>query len=253
MLLAFDIGNTNIVVSTCENGAWSRPYRFRTDSSRSSDEYLFMVGRMLDGRKPQSCVISSVVPNLTRAFTKIARSLSGKEPVVISVKSRTSLKNIPQELGSDILSNLEAAHNRYPDDYVTVLDFGTAFTTSTVAPDGKVMGVTISPGLVTSVNALSNNTAQLPQIELRFPETVLGLNTESSILAGIMYGFAGQARELVARIRQELGKTTKVLATGGLSSTIQPLIPEIDQQDVLLTLDGMRLIHDKTIKGEIRT
>ena len=107
------------------------------------------------------------------------------------------------------------------------------------------MGVAITPGLITSMKALVNNTAQLPEIELREPETVLGMDTPSSICAGIMFGFAGLANELVHRTEKELGVKVKVLVTGGLSSTISKMLHHIDYLDKNLTLNGIKLIASK--------
>jgi len=125
-----------------------------------------------------------------------------------------------------------------------VVDFGTALTFSTVGADGSVLGASIAPGLVTAVNALYGNTAQLPQVELRLPEMVIGRNSQDSIRSGIMFGYAGMVTSLIERSEQELGQELYVIATGGLSTTIAPLIGRINQLSPMHTLEGLRLIAD---------
>jgi len=157
---------------------------------------------------------------------------------------KTGLKNdtIPIELGSDLLCNLAQAHHMHPHSPVMVVDFGTALTFSTVGEDGSVLGASIAPGLVTAVNALYGNTAQLPQVELRIPEKVIGRNSQDSIRSGIMFGYAGMVTSLIERSEQELGKELFVIATGGLSTTIAPLIGRINQVSPMHTLEGLKLI-----------
>jgi type III pantothenate kinase len=125
-----------------------------------------------------------------------------------------------------------------------VLDFGTALTLTTVSAHGDVLGAAIAPGLVTAVNSLFHNTAQIPQVQLKVPERAIGRDSDSSIRSGIMYGYAGLVKELIARSEQELGMHAKVLATGGLSRTIAPLIGRIDHLEPLLTLEGLKIISD---------
>ncbi len=125
-----------------------------------------------------------------------------------------------------------------------VIDFGTALTFSSVDRDGRVLGVAIAPGLVTAVNSLFGNTAQLPQVELKLPSTVLGRDSMASIRAGIMEGYAGMVETMVKKTEDEIGSRLFVMATGGLSATISKIIPRIDELDSLITLKGLGLIAE---------
>ncbi|WP_422480502.1 type III pantothenate kinase [Pleomorphochaeta sp. DL1XJH-081] len=251
MLLVVDIGNTNVVMAMHDGNTWVANWRIYSDQKKTSDEYFVIVERMVShgGFTPSDIdrsIISSVVPNLTRSFQKVIRTLSGKEPMMVTHDSAPSLKreSIPKELGCDLLANAVAAHDLYPDHLCMVLDFGTALTLTTVTEEGEVLGAAIAPGLVTAVNSLFHNTAQIPQVQLKLPERAIGRDSDASIRSGIMYGYAGLVKELVSRSEQELGKSAKVLATGGLSRTIAPLIGRIDHLEPLLTLEGLRIMAD---------
>ena len=191
-------------------------------------------------------IVSSVVPNLTRSIEKIIKRLFSLEPLRVSRNIRTGLieESIPEELGSDLLCNLSYAHHSYPGKTVMTVDFGTALTFSTVGADGKVLGVSIAPGLVTAVNSLFSNTAQLPQVELKIPQSVLGRSSEDSIRSGIMLGYAGLVRSIIERTEQELGESINVIATGGLSKVISPLIDRFEKVDGYHTLKGLVLLSE---------
>ena len=251
MLLVVDIGNTNVVMAIHDGSGWIANWRIHSDQRKTSDEYFVIVERMVshggfDPAEIDRTIISSVVPNLTRTFQKVIRTLSGTEPLMVSHDCAVGLvrSSIPSELGNDLLANAVAAHRIFPDETCVVLDFGTALTLTTVDAAGKILGASIAPGLVTAVNSLFHNTAQIPQVQLRVPERAIGRNTEESIRSGIMYGFAGLVKELIAVTESELGTKVKVIATGGLSQTIAPLIGRIDRLEPLPTLEGLRIISD---------
>lgn len=251
MLLVVDIGNTNVVMAIHDGNHWVADWRIYSDQKKTSDEYFVIVERMVShgGFSPEDIdrsIISSVVPNLTRSFQKVIRSVTGEEPMMVTHDKAVTLNraSIPNELGYDLLANAVAAHHMYPQDLCMVLDFGTALTLTTVSAHGDVLGAAIAPGLVTAVNSLFHNTAQIPQVQLKVPERAIGRDSDSSIRSGIMYGYAGLVKELIARSEQELGMHAKVLATGGLSRTIAPLIGRIDHLEPLLTLEGLKIISD---------
>lgn len=251
MLLVVDIGNTNVVMALHDGSAWVDDWRIYSDQKKTSDEYFVIVERMLShgGYRPDDIdrsIISSVVPNLTRSFQKVIRTLGNSDPIMVTHDSAVSLQreSIPGELGSDLLANAVAAHHLFPHDLCMILDFGTALTLTTVNAAGEVLGAAIAPGLVTAVNSLFHNTAQIPQVQLKLPERAVGRNSDESIRSGIMYGYAGLVKELIKRSEEELGVHAKVLATGGLSHTIAPLIGRIDHLAPLLTLDGLRIMAD---------
>jgi len=239
IITAIDIGNTNIAVCTHDGVCWGERQRVKT----SDPSAIATIGGFLRNLKTERVVISSVVPNLTGSVKASVVEMLGIIPLVIGNEIKTGLDNslIPAELGSDILCNMINAHSKYPDNYVTVADFGTAFTTSTVSPEGRIMGVTIAPGMMTSVKALFQNTAQLPEIRLDLPESVLGLDTESSIRAGVLYGFMGQLEAIVREIEKELGNKVVLVATGGLSQYIKPYVDRVDCVDINFTLEGARV------------
>ncbi len=251
MLAVADIGNTNIVLALHDGAKWVKTWRVYSDQKKTGDEYFVIFHSLLasdgvDFTSIGKAVISSVVPNLTRSVQNNMQRLFGIKPLVVDHNLKTGLirESIPVELGSDLLCNLVYAHNCHPDKAVMTVDFGTALTFSTVMPNGEVKGVAIVPGLLTSVNALFGNTAQLPQVELKVPSTALGRNSVESIRAGIMYGYAGLVESLINRTEDELGVKLHVMATGGLSMTISPLIPRIDELNKKHTLNGLKLIAD---------
>jgi type III pantothenate kinase len=252
MLLVVDIGNTNIVMALNDGKEWVANWRIYSDQKKTSDEYLVIVERMLKykGFRPSNvkkAVISSVVPNLTRSIQKVVKEFGKIDIHMVKHTSAVGLniESIPSELGYDLLANAVAARHKWPNDNCLILDFGTALTLTTVAKNGDLMGVSIAPGLVTAVNSLFHNTAQIPQVQLRVPEKAIGRNTEESIRSGIMYGYTGLVKELIRMSKEELKDEAKVIATGGLSRTMAPLIGEIDSIEPLHTLEGLKIIAEK--------
>lgn len=237
-ILGIDIGNTNISISIHDGESWGDELRVKTKSKKAISE----VSAILSGIKCDKAVLSSVVPNLTGSVFQAVRKNVGLEPLVISRDIETGLvkESIPEELGSDILCNLIAAHHMYPNEYVTVADFGTAFTTETVSPTGEVLGVTIGPGMMTSVKALFESAAQIPEIRLDIPDTVLGRDTVASIRAGVIYGFMGQLKGIVEQVEKEVGHKVVVIATGGFSRYLEGYI-YVNRADVKHTLEGARI------------
>ncbi|MFA6845335.1 MAG: type III pantothenate kinase [Sphaerochaetaceae bacterium] len=251
MLFAVDIGNTNIVFAVHDGKKWVQTFRVYSDLRKTSDEYFVVLDSLLShaGIKKDDidrAVISSVVPNLTRSLQKNVQRLFEVEPLMVTHTVNTGLKNetIPLELGSDLLCNAACAHWMKKDQDVMVVDFGTALTFTTVSSDGCVLGAAIAPGLLTATNALFGNTAQLPQVELKVPESVIGRDSTESIRSGIMFGYSGLVNSIINRTEAELGRTLYVIATGGLSCTIAGLIPRIDELVPMHTLNGLKLISD---------
>ena len=238
MLLAIDIGNTNIVMSLHDGKNWGEVIRVKTKNKNAVNE----VRSHLETLEFERAVISSVVPNITGSVIEAVKERSGKTPVVVGKNIETGLNrdSIPDELGSDILCNLIAAHKMYPNEYVTVADFGTAFTTETVSPSGDILGVTIGPGMMTSVKALFESAAQIPEIRLDIPNTVMGRDTVASIRAGVIYGFIGQLKAIVDQIENEVGHKVIVIATGSFSKYLEGHI-YVNRADVKHTLEGARM------------
>lgn len=245
MLLAVDIGNTNIVAALHDGTSWIFHKRIKTKSTHAVIDFATLMKNVTFDK----AVVSSVVPMLTNNIVYEIFQKGGFMPVIVDKKVETGLvkESIPIELGSDILCNLAEAHRLYPNDYVTVADFGTAFTTETISPSGEVLGVTIGPGMMTSVKALFDNTAQLPEIRLDLPTTVLGRNTIESIRAGVLFGFTGQFTAIISQIEKELGHKVKVIATGGFSRYITGYV-QVDRADVEHTINGAKYICELNYK-----
>lgn len=251
MTVVVDIGNTNIVIAVEDNGVWHKPFRVFTDTKKTGDEYFVIFSSLFSSRgiersNVNKVIISSVVPFLTRSIEKNMHRLFDVSPIMVTHDVTTGLKreSIPHELGADLLCNLAYGHHHHPEGPVMVIDFGTALTFSTVSRKGEVLGVAIAPGLVTAVNALFGATAQLPQVELKVPDSVLGRDSMESIRAGIMDGYSGLVERMIQKTEEELGEKLYVMATGGLSTTISKLIPRLDELDDLLTLKGLGLIAE---------
>lgn len=249
MLFAVDIGNTNIVVAIHDGKEWIDTWRIHSDCNKTSDEYYVMLESLSKHGKASDyfidkAIISSVVPNLTRALQKNINRLFGVEPIMIDLSLNTGLvkDSIPQELGSDILCNLSQAHAKHPDRDVMIIDFGTALTMSCVRSNGEVLGVAIAPGLITAVNSLFGNTAKIPQVELKRPKHIMGRTTDQSVRSGIMNGYVGLVESMILKVEKEYNFNLYVIATGGLSRTISKSISRIDEVDVFHTLNGMKYI-----------
>lgn len=251
MILTIDVGNTNIAFGLWDNGDWVDHWRLQTSTEKTADEYRVLFETLLTGgghspREYRQIVISSVVPALTPAIRAVAQRLTGREPLVVTHRLRTGLNpehEIPAELGSDLLANAVAVWGRWGQAAIAV-DFGTALTFTAVSADGRILGVSIAPGLRAAVGALSSNTAQLPAVELIPPPSALARTTVHSIQSGIVYGYVGLVREVSDRMAAEMDGKPVVVATGGLAETFAPVAGLFDAVDQWLTLDGLRRIAE---------
>ncbi len=250
MLLAIDIGNSNIVAGIFEGPRLQSHWRVATDSSKTSDDYgVLFLGLLETAGLPAAqvggIILSSVVPSLTPVFETVSEVHFHRRPLVISCDSPTGLRlryRNPQEIGSDRLVNAAAAYARYRTTLI-IVDFGTATTFCAVTASGEYLGGAIAPGLDVSAEALASRTAKLPKVELKRPKTVIGVDTETSIQSGLIFGYAGLVDEMVLRIEGELGQKAKVLATGGLAALIAPESRTIQEVRPFLTLEGLELIY----------
>jgi len=247
MLLAIDIGNTNIVFGVNDNGEWLNHWRIQTDHKKTADEYEVIFRSLMTAGKVcrnhvDKIILSSVVPSLVYPFSEMLSALY-KEAVIVVVSpeiySRLPIKVLnPYQIGADLVANAVAAHQKYGK-LTTVIDFGTALTFTTIGKDSEISGVAIAPGLRTAVSALAGGTAQLPHVHLAPPPSVLGENTVHAIQSGVVYGFTGLVDSMIERTQDEIGETLNVVATGGLSKIIAPLTKHIQNVEPLLTLDGL--------------
>jgi type III pantothenate kinase len=247
MLLAIDIGNTNIVFGVNDNGKWLNYWRIQTDHKKTADEYEVIFRSLLSAGKicrtdVSNIILSSVVPSLVRPFTEMLPGLFNGTKITIvgpDIYPKLPIKILnPYEIGADLVANAVAAYHKFGK-LTTVIDFGTALTFTTIGKNGEIKGVAIAPGLQTAVAALAGGTAQLPHVHLTPPPSVLGENTVHAIQSGIVYGFTGLVDSMIERTQDELGEKLTVVATGGLSSVIAPLTKNIKNVELLLTLDGL--------------
>lgn len=193
----------------------------------------------IDPEKIEKIIIGSVVPQLTREISSAIRKIHGIMPVMVDRTTPSEVIAKSKQMGTDIYANLVAAHNMYPDRKKIVVDFGTALTASCVAENGETLGVIIAPGIVTALNSLISQTAQLPEIELKKPKSVLGLDTISCMQSGMVYGFLGMVEGFIDRINDEVKDDCFVIATGGVSHVYKPLTDKIHLADRLHTLKGL--------------
>jgi type III pantothenate kinase len=249
MLLAVDIGNTNIVLGVFAGEEMEAHFRIQTDPNKMPDEYLLTLKGLFDARGVipagiTRVVVSSVVPSLTETLVEAIRFLS-EAPLLtvtpyIKMNVRIETPN-PEEVGSDLIANAVAAYERYEGACIAV-DFGTALTFAAVTDDGVFKGAAIAPGLKTASRALSLHTAQLPDVELVVPDSAIGENTVHALQSGIVIGYTGLVDRILEKIKDELGGDVSVIATGGLSGSLAAEILQIDAIDPWLTLEGLRVL-----------
>lgn len=252
MLLAIDIGNTNIVFGIYDEEKWQNHWRIQTDQRKTADEYEVIFRSLLTAGKVcrnhvEKIILSSVVPSLVHPFNEMLSALFNEATINIvnpEIYSRLPLKILnPYQIGTDLVANAVAAYQKYGN-LTTVIDFGTALTFTTIGKNSEIIGVAISPGLRTAVAALAGGTAQLPYVHLAPPPSVLGENTVHAIQSGVVYGFTGLVDSMIERTQDEIGETLNVVATGGLSNEIAPLTKHIKNVEPMLTLDGLMQISN---------
>lgn len=250
MLVAIDIGNTNVVWGIFENSYLLAHWRLATNPKATADEYGVLCMNLLTrtARNPEQitgAIISSVVPSLTETFESLAGSYFGCTPLIVTSDMDTGLTlryNNPKEIGSDRIVNAAAAYHKFRRDLI-IVDFGTATTFCSVTKTGDYLGGAIAPGLGISAEALFARAAKLSKVELARPKSVIGTDTASSIQAGLLFGYAGLVDALVRRMEQEMGHSSYVIATGGLASTIAPETASIQKIEPLLTLEGLEFLY----------
>ena len=252
MLLAIDIGNTNVLFGIHHAGQWVAHWRIRTVRDKMPDEYAVLFKEFLRDQGVQltdirQVILSSVVPPLTGVFRELCHRYVSHPPLVLGPGVRTGLNirtDNPAEVGADLIANGVAAYDRFRDNCI-VVDFGTATTFSAVAKPGEFLGVAIAPGLGLAADALAGRTAQLPRVYLEAPPAAIGKNTVHSMQSGLVFGYVGLTEGLIRRLRGELGGQARVIATGGLAEIIAPLTEQIEVVEPWLTLEGLRLIAER--------
>ncbi len=252
MILAVDIGNTNIVLGGMEDERIVFEARMATDLIKTSDQYCAELKTMLnlfevDPSAIEGSIVSSVVPPLLNSFKTAIRNLTGKSCLIVGPGIRTGLNirmDNPSEVGSDLIVAAVAGIAQYGAPLLLV-DMGTATTITAVDADGCFVGGCICPGVKISMEALTGRTAQLPGISLDKPQRAIGKNTRDCMRSGIMLGAAAMLDGLLDRMEQELGAPTKVVATGGISRFVLPLCRREILYDGSLMLKGLQLLYRK--------
>ncbi len=260
MLLAIDVGNTNIVLGVFEGDTLIESWRLATLRERTSDEIGIWVGqlfehRAIDAGKITGIVMGSVVPPLTGTFMEMARRYFGLTPLNVDSSVDTGMPILykqPEEVGADRILNGVAAYRLFGRERrvpLIVVDFGTATTFDAISGQGEYLGGIICPGMQISADALFQRAARLPRVDVRKPCQLIGRSTVEAIESGLYYGYAGLVESLVRRMRDELGKNALCIATGGLAGIIAPEVPLIEHVDPDLTLQGLRMVWERNRPG----
>jgi type III pantothenate kinase len=250
MLLAIDIGNTNVTLGVFEGEQLRATWRMATDINQMSDEYAAMLITLLNqlGMKTsdiKEAAMCSVVPPLMGTFEDLVRRYFKASPVVVRPGVKTGVRIVypnPREVGADRIVNCAAAHHLYHGP-VIIVDMGTGTTFDIVSKDGEFIGGVIAPGIAIAAQALYTRTAALPRVELLPPERAIGTTTVTAMQSGIVFGYIGLVEGLLARIQRELPDKALVVATGGYAGLIAAGTKLIDEVNPDITLVGLRLIY----------
>lgn len=254
MILAIDMGNTNIVIGCIDSERTWFVERLTTSHDKTGTEYAINIKNILEIHqiKPaqiEGAILSSVVPPLNAAISSAVKKILGYHPMLVSSGIKTGMNILmdnPKTVGSDMIVDAVAAIHEYPAPII-IIDMGTATTMSVVDRAGNYIGGVILPGLYVSLDSLSSKTAQLPSISLDIPKKVIGKNTVDCMRSGAMYGNAGMIDGIIERMEDELGETATVIATGGLSRFVVPLCRHKITYDETLLLKGLLILYEKNV------
>lgn len=253
MLLVFDVGNTNMVLGIYKNNELIKYWRINTDKDKTSDEYGILINNLfqyenIDMKAIDDVIISSVVPNVMHSLENFCIKYCNKQPKVVGPGIKTGLNikyDNPKQVGADRIVNAVAGIEKYGYPII-IVDFGTATTFCAISDKGEYLGGTIAPGIKISSEALFQRASKLPRVELAKPGSTVCKSTVSAMQAGIIYGYVGLVDKIIDMMKKELNyDDIKVIATGGLSTLIASETDSIDSVDRFLTLEGLKLIHDK--------
>ncbi len=257
MILVVDVGNTNITFGVYAGKELKTTFRIMSKQPRTSDEYGISLRELLrtndiDHKDIEGTIIASVVPNIMHALIGAITRYIGKAPLIVGPGVKTGIKIVtenPREIGPDRIVDAVAAYELYGGP-VLVLDFGTATTYDLVTEDGRFTAGITAPGIRISAKALWEDTAKLPEVEIKKPKSILAQETISSMQAGLVYGQIGQTEYIINQVKKESGyENLKVVATGGLGSIIADETDAIQIYDRGLTLEGLRIIYEKNKKS----
>jgi type III pantothenate kinase len=254
-LLVIDVGNTNTVLGVFQGQALKAQWRLTTSRSQTADEYSILIRNLfkLDGVEAEDIsgiMIASVVPPLNTLLEEMSEKYFHLKAQFLGPGTKTGIAihyDNPQDVGADRIANSVAALEKYGGPCV-IVDFGTAITFDAVSEKGEYLGGVIAPGLGVSSEALFQRAARLPRVEIREPQRVIGSNTVASIQSGLFYGAIGMMDGILDRLSAELGKKTKVVATGGEASLVSAASKYKPPVDPSLTLEGLRIIYERNLK-----
>ncbi len=252
MLLAIDIGNTNIAVGIFRDTELIKDWKLKTENEKTCDEYavtlqnLFSLSRFLP-EDITGVILSSVVPPLTPVFQKLSQDLLHIRALVVGPGLKTGMSILyeyPLEIGADRIVSAVAAYEKLGGPCI-VVDFGTATTFDAVSEKGEYLGGAIAPGVQISSEALYLRTAKLPRIEIKRPSRVIERTTVSSMQSGVYFGYIGLVSNIIDKMSQELGGEVKTIATGGFASLFFPEIESIHCFEPHLVLEGLRILYER--------
>ena len=253
MLLVIDVGNTNITMGVFSKEEVIARYRITTKIPRTSDEFGLLICDLLTAKDISKndindVIIASVVPNIMYSLNHGIIKYLERTPMMIGAGTKTGIKITtanPKEVGADRIVDLVAAYEIYGGP-VLVIDFGTATTYDLITEDGCFTAGITSPGIRICANALWNDTARLPEVEIKKPDSILAKETITSMQAGLVYGYIGQTEYIIKKVKEEAQlNNLRVVATGGLGKIIADETDMIDIYDPMLTLKGLQLIYKK--------
>jgi len=255
MLLTIDVGNTNIVLGGYLDKKLTFVSRISTNATKTVDEYATKIRSILalnevPKTEIKGAIISSVVPPLNNILKSAVKKVYGVDPILVGPGIKTGINMLvddPRQVGADLITASVAAYEKFKS-AVLIIDMGTATKMMLVNADGAFMGVSIIPGVQIAIKALTSGTAQLPQISLDSPSTVIGKNTNDSMKSGVIYGNAALIDGMIDRIAEEFGEMPALIATGGVSPDIIPYCKHNILLDEYLILDGLRIIYNKNEK-----
>jgi type III pantothenate kinase len=251
MLLAIDVGNTNITLGLYDGESWRSQWRLRTVHDQTVDEYGVYLNALLReagaNGQVRAVILSSVVPPLTNTFTAVCRDYLGQGPLLVDSDTETGigiLTDNPAEVGADRIVNAAAAFALYREACI-VIDMGTATTFDAISADGNLIGVAIAPGLGLAADALSRKAAQLGRVALEAPPTAIGRNTVHAMQSGLIFGYVSLIEGMVRRIKSEMkNDSIQIIGTGGLITRIVPHTTIVNHVEPWLTLTGLRVIYE---------
>ena len=254
MLLTIDVGNSHLVIGLFKESALRYHWRVNTNRNSTGDElaalfHSLLILEKLTFEHIHGIIIASVVPTMQAAWVHFSRRHLELDPIFVDNNIDTGMPILidnPSEAGADRIVNAIAAYEKHKTALI-VVDFGTAITFDCISAKGEYLGGAIAPGMAISLDALSKQTARLPRVDISTPaDKAIGTNTVTAIKSGILFGYGGMVDGLITRLKEEMAPAeVKVLATGGMAGLVAPYAPSIEEMEPMLTLEGLRLIHER--------